>query len=661
MFPVVYDEVLIRRVIFFRNMANLLLQESLEETFLHNFCLCLIFANKFNETSNDNYWSLTSGLVLLPLRFFLFATLPIQILGVVEWFGFSVYNMVKVGIRATKVLNKFVHQTYFYSLLVVFWVLSMCFINKRSIYFYHIFGYTSIFLSFIVHFTTLGDCFDKWIMPKSIKPKVTNLFELREKMKQIAVNSFCIIIVSEFLAYHFPLIKQRYFVLLIFILTLIDYFTVTIIIFTLHVVIVFSYPCVKKRENQKEIFLSCGVLILYNYNQPWFCSIITIIASSSFVICLMETSVQELPSIFLEQEREAQMFLAHAIKQKFASLGVTVFNLIEFTEIISPTLSIILNECRIGQDRCHAPNLAKRLEQGLYTSNIYFSSLMKELQNTATCLTLFHDSQIFYKDCISHVVEIELDWEIFHVWLTELAQRKIAILEITTTIFNPTQTFIPNNENFNGEISLNLNSCLLPNSNKIFLNTFSILTKCLPLRIIENKIILSTRIRIPNVIPSPIVKVENVSKVRNQLNVHDFFILSHLSYAVLDDNALIRKHLHHTLIKALNIPNECIILRGSCLEEVFQFAKEITTRNVDVAIIDQNLEYNNILYKGTDIAAEAKRLNFQNCLVIHSSDMNLHTLVQSSYFHGAVEKSIDSYKLLDGILKAYKRCKKAEC
>jgi hypothetical protein len=105
--------------------------------------------------------------------------------------------------------------------------------------------------------------------------------------------------------------------------------------------------------------------LLVTVRETWVKSLI--FANLCFVVFggLMCAFARDVVCSKLASEREAQAFVAHAIKQHFSAVGTTVDHCIETKRRRQDTFALmqILRDCLVGHDRCHALGLANQVRE----------------------------------------------------------------------------------------------------------------------------------------------------------------------------------------------------------------------------------------------------------------------------------------------------------
>ena len=132
---------------------------------------------------------------------------------------------------------------------------------------------------------------------------------------------------------------------------------------------------------------------------------------------------------------------------------------------------------------------------------------------------------------------------------------------------------------------------------------------------------------------------------------------SGLVFAVLDDNNLVRMSVMRSLMAAPVSCNKTSFAWGSTSRECLDFAKELLDRNVDVAIFDQNLDYDDnnqdLRLKGTELAKMARKQGYKGAIVLHSANEYLLSIHEAEAFDGFVAKTASKREFLEGVNRAW--------
>ena len=127
---------------------------------------------------------------------------------------------------------------------------------------------------------------------------------------------------------------------------------------------------------------------------------------------------------------------------------------------------------------------------------------------------------------------------------------------------------------------------------------------------------------------------------------------SGLVFAILDDNALVRQNVERVCRSKLRADEQRSVFMGAKYEDCETFLHLIVDNRVDIAIIDENLEYdeNRIHVSGTWIARRARQMGFQGYLLLHSANHPVDGL--DPCLDAFVEKSASRQQLVTNIVNA---------
>lgn len=113
---------------------------------------------------------------------------------------------------------------------------------------------------------------------------------------------------------------------------------------------------------------------------------------------------------------------------------------------------------------------------------------------------------------------------------------------------------------------------------------------------------------------------------------------------------IVRLHLSADLERSL--------VTGETYEQAVNFSKELIAKRVDIAIFDENLEYQlpdgtDRTLKGTTLATAAMEEGFQGCMVLHSANAALGDNL-AACFHGFIEKTSSRDQLVKKLAVIYR-------
>lgn len=138
-----------------------------------------------------------------------------------------------------------------------------------------------------------------------------------------------------------------------------------------------------------------------------------------------------------------------------------------------------------------------------------------------------------------------------------------------------------------------------------------------------------------------------------------------LTIAVLDDNALVRMSINRTLktFCLQNVPDSNstkvrVLVRGATADEARQFPNDIVTWKCDIALFDQNLDYDDktadTSLHGTTLAELALTNGFQGCVILHSANRSYHDNLPP-VFDGFIEKTSDYEQFCSALVRCWAR------
>ena len=136
-----------------------------------------------------------------------------------------------------------------------------------------------------------------------------------------------------------------------------------------------------------------------------------------------------------------------------------------------------------------------------------------------------------------------------------------------------------------------------------------------------------------------------------------------LTFAILDDNALVRANLLRLVVQHLHADRKTSFATGQTLEEAIFFPHDIVAREVDVAIFDENLDYEPSptnpqvpsRMTGSELVRVARQRGFTGCAILHSANGDLSMDYDKAAFDGFVEKTSKRHEFIEGIARIWVR------
>lgn len=594
------NSITMRRGVFVRTVANLLFIESLEEAFVQLFAVaCILHLHLGANTDADSV-----GLVRMPLGMFFFAVLPMQVLGISEWISASA----RAGDFSEAAIYKFLKGMPFFACMVSLYLIFVAFLSKPFANTSLSAGLVSMGLGLFLRLPVVAAKANKWIAPNTLRfYKLPPSWPHRGK----ALVGLSVGLVLSRWTLEGPL----FFIALISLIAVLvlkdDDFYAPV---------------------QSRLLLVFGLGLLLAQSDTWVSSMLVSLEVFSSFLCAIMTCTRELTFTRIAVENATEAFLSHAIKQKFAAVGFAVEQILLNTSCNSPLLHVVMDECRMGHARCFASNVFRKLEQGERRGACkrVVENLLEQLQTTPMARLLILDHTQLQE---AQGLLVEMDWELVHLVLSDLARTGHTLDRVWCqheTPTQPAQVFVKLNRTVH-RTNLILSKLLEELQGRATGDLYAFTVRAM--RKAEGP-------------PSPL---------RTKFRAGSAEVLRRLRFALIDDNVLIRKNFQRLLHQGLGVPLESLFAFGGTCEDSKRFPQWLAANQVDVAIFDQNLDFEDDEFlKGSELAREAKRLGFAGCLVLHSSDLELCELLESGVFHGGVEKSADSAKFVEGLVQVWK-------
>ncbi|KAH9258731.1 hypothetical protein BASA81_003233 [Batrachochytrium salamandrivorans] len=603
--PEVYfsaPSIIIRCAVLFRTATVLVFIESLEDGLFHLLALSVLI----------QCCSSVPELALLPLNCFVLVVFPWRVLGISDRVSDLAQGWWKVH-YAQRLRDLGL-------ILVPSLIVTMAFCDFASNEFYMVVGLMTLVSGMILRIPFLAVWANHFIAPHTL--------EFRKLGRLYSVTDHAI---SIFMALAGLYLWWR------------DYQMIFLIYVSLGIFAVLRKN-LPYNQAQSKIWIVIGLGMGLEYKQPWLCRHLLFFGALASFLCLLMARAEDAIFSQIACEDEAEFFLSHANKQRFASVGATVELLLRTnsTRRHCQLLRSAQLECRMGYARCLASNIYRKLNQGEPRPSLFSlphkpayteitSTTMAELLITSkTTFTCYGNGENKWE----HDWLVRLDWELLHLVLTDFARMGLRLDRVTL-------------DHAEQRLILVTNVPLPPTSNVILMRLVAYLGKMV---VGSTELIMS--VHIASSLPS-----SPQSQIPSQLLLHQDRCrhLCRLRFAMVDDNALIRKNFERLMHRNLGVPLANLFIYGATLEETKLFPQRLMESSVDVAIFDQNLDFDEEFLKGSELASEAKRLGFTGCLVLHSSDIKIAELMATGVFHGGVGKTADSAQFIDGLVNVHNR------
>ncbi|KAH9249458.1 hypothetical protein BASA81_012820 [Batrachochytrium salamandrivorans] len=564
------SDVVVRRAILIRAMAVLIFIESLEEALLH-----LVLASSLLFAKGGG----NVGLLLLPVQMFALVILPMHVLGISEWISSSTTLVYR---DKAKRLTRTITMT---CCLVPMFVVLGSYVRNPLPKAYFLWGMGMCIAGVLLKWTRLGILVDYKLCPKTLK------------LNKLAVSRGNVCRMLRVLA------------LIQIVSWLLDYQYLILLLTSTGIMLIISEDRIYSKL-QADLFLWAGALMVLNHQNVWASGLIGFLGLMCTISLLVTSCNREVIFRHMAQEKEAEIFLSHAIKQKFAAVGAAAEQIL--LTYHNELLFRAMFECRMGHDRCHAANLFRKLDQNepRATSKLKFEDVQQQLESTTSAQLLLTSNTVLDK---LDGVEVEMDWEMLHLVLTDLA-RTGQTLAKAWCVRKTSHLCLQLERN-------------MPEQPGVILSK---LVSELNGDITGNLVTFQVKFQVPNSPPLKQTSLQFQVELGGQHTV-----LSKLKFALVDDNLLIRKNVDRMLHRSLGVPLANLFTAGATMEECLCFPPNIIQYGADIAIFDQNIDFDSgETLKGSDLAFQAKQLGFKGCLILHSSDVNLLQILSQGVFHG---------------------------
>jgi hypothetical protein len=97
-------------------------------------------------------------------------------------------------------------------------------------------------------------------------------------------------------------------------------------------------------------------------------------------------------------------------------------------------------------------------------------------------------------------------------------------------------------------------------------------------------------------------------------------------------------------------------VRGLSETECREFVDEIITEKVDIAIFDENLDYERTSLSGTVLGERCRDLGFKGCMILHTANAH-ESDYRSDIFDGILPKTASRKLFIQGVEKAWNKYK----
>jgi len=419
-------------------------------------------------------------------------------------------------------------------------------------------------------------------------------------------------------------------------------------------------------ENRQfsEVAFECFLL---NAAQSWLApraskGPIQIFGICTICVAMATRIAKEYSAQLLRSVHGADSFLDHALKQKFSSVGSAIHQVLEVSPPIIEINSIlkqVLKECRVGQNSCHISSYAMQYQGGSFVKQ---EGKLRDLLSTIDeWIESGEISRCSIKVQPFNVTRIDLliDWQMLKVLLCDMTRRMdndnslfLRVLVIDKCVHLKIESKLKRNMN-------GFEAFLDQKPKEHFvLHMWQTIATALGGTFLSDD---TVEFPLPE-FPQPYSPVSLLSINTPFLESPPSFSDSkkgcvregfprNLTLALVDDSVLVRKSLQQIFKKRID-SSQFSFVTGNSYEEALAFPSELINKQVDIAIFDENLEYDEAVLKGTSLAVLAREKGFHGCSILHSANAGLAASLNSA-FDGFVEKTASYDVFIAGIQAAW--------
>ena len=434
--------------------------------------------------------------------------------------------------------------------------------------------------------------------------------------------------------------------------------------------------------------------------------ILAFVSVTTQAFCAVISFSRENVAWIIQQEKDVQSFVHHQMKQKFSGVGSAVEHVLEACENLQDeTLSVscrqllvnALRECRRGHDGCHIANIMRSIDKGRYLARNTpktLRTLLGEWTNKrmAASLDIRRVTFVFFDDHgeiedDDEILDIPflLDWELLRLVVNEWIQMaQELVFEVRKDNGKGRKTeFILTLRVKGLRVGRTCNRVLAKALDATFSKDETTLQLALVPGLYSSRPAIFSQSMISSDVEddrSPSTSLETLPietkksltplALNRELGLlvmdgNSAVLPPNLTFAVLDDNLLVRRNLDRVI--ALHLKgSKSSFTRGATSQEALFFPHELVSLDVDIAVFDENLDYDDVVpifsssgmaattLKGSHLALVARQLGFKGCMILHSAHASANSCCQSSHiFDGFIEKTASRHALIAGIEAAY--------
>jgi hypothetical protein len=318
---------------------------------------------------------------------------------------------------------------------------------------------------------------------------------------------------------------------------------------------------------------------------------------------------------------EAQAFVDHAIKQKFAGTYASIEHALKlFDEANVQDVGVLrdsLNECRHGHDTCLLAGIICMLQSAeLSLGAVPKRERRVEKLISAACEEWEHVFKVPVQMTTAHDAGLFLDWEMLRLVVSASCQR----LETVKVGFDNNQGVLlvaPSPPSSRIVLEWSLLKCAMEQHLEVAWDQRGFIMRGCEVR------------SMPAVVPRAVAQEEAS-------------LPPGLTFAVLDDSLLTRRSVMQIIQTHLQGNMETSFAMGERVEDVDLFVSRVVNQGADIVILDQHLDYEHDADEilGTQVAATLRRRGFAGMVVIHTADARVeYHHAPNNHIDGVLEKT----------------------
>ena len=407
---------------------------------------------------------------------------------------------------------------------------------------------------------------------------------------------------------------------------------------TLHAMGV-AYVWRQKSRCVAEALIALAAVLSFMHEEESSIVYLTWVTSWTFFVSMVLQSQEDARGVVVI-ECNTEDFISHRLKQKYVVISTALLQAVESAKEICPETSELeameqlpevmhilqrsLVEALFGHDLCYLSTVARRIGAGSYTGSLRAASLSQVVVAWRARLPL--DVAVSTTD--AYDMDLRADWELIWILVARLSSLRNSAWCNVTLSRGPDVDGVPT-------VDVHLDRDKRIEVDKV---------ARVVMEYLHASVLGTDVLRIPMALASTTAVDKEVSEYAERLPPG-------LSFAVLDDNLLSRKFLERFIQR--HFRPRSVVLMGATADEASAFADHVVEQQPDVAVFDQMLEYDEMMF-GSDVAQDARKHGFKGCAVMYTAnEQAIEQFVNKGVYDGGFSKSLASKS--DLVARAFAR------